>query len=615
MMAKLHEGAFNSTDWVYEIKWDGYRAVAEADGKDVRLYSRNGLSFEQKYPVVVEELQRLKLNAVLDGEIVVVNDKGRPDFQLLQHYEPGSSAEIIYYVFDCLYLEGNTLEDKTLLERKQLLKDLLPPGNAVIRYCEHVAEKGEEFFALVKKNGLEGMIAKKAPSRYREGNRSADWLKIKTVQTEEAIICGYTAPRGGRKHFGALVLGTYVKGKLTYIGHTGTGFNQHALKELHTLFKKYETTGSPFAEKIPVNAAVTWLRPELVCNLKFSEITREGIRRHPVFLGLRVDKETQEVTDKQNESAPVTENHQSTNMDNVRNVSGRKVTLTNLDKIFWPQEGYTKGDLVEYYDKAWKYMSRYLKGRPESLRRTPNGIKDEGFFHKDAGDNAPPFVETYEVYSESAGKDINYIVCNNKPTLLYMANLGCIEINPWNSTVETPDNPDYLVLDIDPSDKNTFEQVIETAQVIRAILERGGCKSYCKTSGATGLHVYVPLAAKYTYEQARDFAHMIAVLAQEELPGFTSLERSLKKRGSKNIYIDYLQNRPGQTLSSVYSARPKPGAPVSTPLDWKEVTPGLHPTDFHIKNILKRLEKKGDLFKPVLGRGIDMMKAIKKLGG
>jgi len=291
----------------------------------------------------------------------------------------------------------------------------------------------------------------------------------------------------------------------------------------------------------------------------------------------------------------------------------KKVELTHLDKIFWPEEGYTKGDVINYYNAVYKYMGKYLKDRPQSLYRTPNGIKDKGFFHKDAGDSAPAWVTKYKTWSESANKDINYIVCNDRPTLLYLANLGSIEINPWNSRITNPDNPDYLIMDIDPSEKNTFDQVVETALAIKEVLDKAQADCYCKTSGATGLHIYVPLGAKYDYEQCKNFAHIIATLAHEKVPAFTSLERNLSKRTKSNIYIDYLQNRIGQTLASVYSLRPKPGASVSTPLEWKEVKKGLNPKDYNINNTISRIEKKGDLFAGVLKKGIDMKKCLKNL--
>jgi bifunctional non-homologous end joining protein LigD len=614
MMAKLHERPFDDPKWIFEIKWDGYRAVTEIEGKEIKLYSRNGLSFANKYPDVFDELKKIKKRLVIDGEIVALDKNGMPNFQLLQQYGDHPEAELVYYVFDCLYVNGKSIENKPLLERKEILKKMLPESE-IIRYCDHIEGQGKEFFKLMKKQGLEGMIAKRAGSVYRENYRSDDWLKVKQVQTLEAVIAGYTEPRNSRKHFGALVLGMYKKGKFTYIGHTGTGFDDKTLSYLYTKMQAQRIGHSPFKERVPLNGKATWLKPELVCNIKYSEETEGGILRHPVFMGLRIDKEAREISKEGQDIESKKDVHTETdNMDKTKTVNGNKVTLTHIDKVYWPQEGYTKGDMIEYYDKVYKYISKYLKNRPESLRRTPNGITDEGFFHKDAGNAAPDWVDTYKMWSESANKEINYIVCNNKATLLYMANLGCIELNPWNSRIASVDNPDYLVIDIDPSEKNNFDQVVDTALTVKEIFDKCGCPAFCKTSGATGLHVYVPLGAKYSYDQARDFAHTIAMVTHEQLEDFTSLERSLSKRGKDKIYIDYLQNRPGQTLSCVYSLRPKEHAPVSTPLDWKEVKYGLKPADFNIKNTIARLEKKGDLFAPVLGKGIDMVKALKKLG-
>jgi bifunctional non-homologous end joining protein LigD len=294
-------------------------------------------------------------------------------------------------------------------------------------------------------------------------------------------------------------------------------------------------------------------------------------------------------------------------------IDGHSVKLTNQNKVYWPKEKITKGTLIEYYNAVAKYLLPHLKDRPQSLKRNPNGIEDKGFYHKDAGDAAPDWVESIELYSDSAKKYIDYILCNNKATLLYLNNLGCIEINPWNSRIKSLDNPDYLILDLDPSDKNIFKEVVETARVVKEILDKAKVKSYCKTSGATGLHVYVPLHAAYDYEQARAFAELVAMLAQEQLPNTTTIERPLNKRRGR-IYIDYLQNRRGQTLSSVYSVRPVPGASVSTPLQWKEVNDNLHPSMFNIFNVPKRLEKSGDIFSSVLKEKSDLLKAIENLG-
>ena len=291
-----------------------------------------------------------------------------------------------------------------------------------------------------------------------------------------------------------------------------------------------------------------------------------------------------------------------------------KAELTNTNKLYWPDEGITKGKLLEYYDSMSKLILPYLKNRPMSLKRNPNGIKDAGFYHKDAGDIAPSWMKTADIKAESTNKIVHYLVCNDRDSLLFIANLGCIEMNPWNSTVKNLDRPDYLVMDIDPSDKNTFEEVVDTALVVRDVCERAGITSYCKTSGASGLHVYIPCNKKFEYDTVRDLAHIIATMVQEQLPAITTLERSLAKRKKNQIYVDYLQNSRGQTLASAYSARPKPGATVSAPLEWKEVKHGLKPAMFTIRNMKKRVEKKGDLFQPVLGKGINISSALKKLG-
>lgn len=294
-------------------------------------------------------------------------------------------------------------------------------------------------------------------------------------------------------------------------------------------------------------------------------------------------------------------------------VDRHTVHLTNQDKLYFPDDKITKGDVVAYYEKMYSLIQPYIRDRPQSLRRNPGGIADEGFFQKDAPEEVPSFVKTVPVHSESGDKYIDYIICNNKATLLYMNNLGCIEINPWFSNIKHLDHPDYLVLDIDPSPKNTFDQVIDAALAVREVLDKAGAPSYCKTSGATGLHVYVPLGAKYTFEEAKHFSHLVAMLAQEYLPETTSLERSLSKRGDK-IYLDYLQNRRGQTLACAYSLRPKPGATASAPLKWSEVKKGLNPSQFTIKTLPKRVEKLGDLFEGILGKGINIRKCLKNLG-
>lgn len=624
MFAKLGDKPFSSKDWVFELKWDGYRAVAETGVKPVKFYSRNGLSFAGRYPAVYQELQSMREKMVLDGEIVVFNENGQPDFQKLQLYSENTHLPIVYYVFDILRYKGKDLADMTLLERKSLLKKVLPDSR-VIRYCDHVEDDGEAFFEQIVRKNMEGMIAKRKDSTYHIGRRSNDWVKIKHHNTEEVVIAGFTEPRGGRKHFGALVLGRYEGKQLKYAGHTGTGFDDASLKDLAGKLKPLVQEKSPFAEKIKTNMPVTWVKPVLVCNIKFTELTKEKIFRHPVFQGLRVDKKATEVkTDppdavktrrkpgaKKSTKTAAEEEDTGTR---IMKVNGNELKLTNQQKIYWPDEGYTKGDMINYYNAMSKYILPYLKDRPESLNRTPNGIRNKGFYQKDAGGQAPEWVKSVKLYSESAEKDIDYIICNDRATLLYLNNLGCIEINPWNSRLGSLEYPDYMVIDLDPSDKNTFEEVIDAALATKEVLDKAGAISFCKTSGSTGLHIYVPMGARYTYDQVRDFCKIVVMMVQSMMPDNTTLERSLKKRSDSKMYLDFLQNRQGQTLAAAYSLRPKPGATASAPLEWKEVKRGLHPSQFDIHSLPKRVEKIGDIFKGVLGRGVDILKCLKRLG-
>lgn len=609
MLASPGGTAFDDAGWIFEIKWDGYRAIAECGGNPVKLYSRNGLSFNGKFAAIAKALEKIKHYAVLDGEIVWLDKKGTPSFQKLQHSEDNTDGKLQYYIFDLLFLDKKDIRHLPLTDRKVLLKKLLSKiKDPAIKYNDHVVEKGKAFFTSATRKKLEGIIAKKADGEYDTGNRSKQWLKIKNRNSMEAVIAGYTAPQNSRKHFGSLVLGEYVGDTLKYLGHTGTGFDEKTLEGLWKKMQPLVTGQSPFNQKVRVNMPVTWLEPKLVAEIVYAELTEEGILRHSSFKGLRIDKKLSDVktSTKKTDTAP-------NSKDNMVKIDGHQLTLSNLSKLYWPKEKITKGDLIAYYDGMAEYILPYLKDRPLSLKRNPNGIKDEGFYHKDAGEHAPSWVKTYDVESESSGKTVNYIVCNNKATLIYIANLGSIEINPWNSRTQKADYPTYMIIDIDPSPKNSFDQVVETALAVKKILDKAGVDAYCKTSGATGLHIYIPMGNKYTYEQARKFGQLVAGLTVEQLPKFTSVERSLKKRGNK-IYVDFLQNSKGQTLASAYSVRPKKDATVSTPLLWKEVKKGLHPSQFTIMNIGKRVARMGDLFAEVLtNKSFSLQKALKNL--
>ncbi|MGN7864519.1 DNA ligase D [Chryseobacterium sp. 22458] len=620
MLARLSEEAFDDKNWVFEIKWDGYRAIADLSRDTPLFYSRNGISFIPKFDKIAQDFKQQKHQMILDGEVVAYDDQGKPNFQLLQQIGDNPNLALVYQVFDLLWLNGHSTEELPLIQRKELLKEALVETD-VIKYCEHIPEKGIAFFEQMKKMKLEGMIAKRADSQYVENHRTSDWLKIKFSNTEEVIICGFTEPRGSRKGFGALILGKYIDGELTYCGHTGTGFNAASLKEMYERLQKLVIKTSPFTIVPKTNMPVTWTKPELVCEIKYSEITKDGIFRHPVFITLREDKEPEEINNnssfnekpKEMTTKASSKKTQTAEKEKEITLNKHKVKLTNQDKVYFPKDGITKGDVIEYYQSVASYILPYLKNRPLSLNRFPNGIEEQSFYQKDAGDHIPDWIKTTEVYSESNDKNIDYIYCNDKATLAYLNNLGCIDMNPWNSSLPDLEHPDYLVLDLDPSTKNSFDEVIETALQVNEVLNAVSVKGYCKTSGSTGIHIYIPMGGRYDFDQVKDFAHILMKQVNEKIPKITTLERSLQKRDPKKIYLDYLQNRTGQTLASAYSLRPKQGASVSMPLDWDELKPGLKPTDFNIHNALDRIKEKGDLFKPVLGKGIDMMEVLEFL--
>jgi bifunctional non-homologous end joining protein LigD len=602
MLATLTDAPFDDPDWVFEVKWDGYRVITRVlDGK-ATLLSRNGLDVTKKYPALAQAAGKIDHDAVLDGELVALDASGKPSFSLMQKAAENPSA-LIYYAFDLLWLDGTDLRRKTLLERKELLESILP-RRSMIRYSEHIEEKGKKYFAAAAKQDLEGVMAKRKDSAYVSGSRTKDWLKVKTSKRQEAVIVGYTQPKGSRKHFGSLVFAICKGGEYQYVGHAGTGFSSKDLKRLYDLMQPLERKTKPVKGKVPVEDRITWLAPELVGEVKFTEWTPDCQMRHPVFMGLRSDKKPQEITREEEVPAVI-----ATKAAKSGKKGKSEPTFTHTDKVYFPDDGYTKGDVLAYYESMADIILPYVKDRPMVLNRHPNGINKPSFFQKDADtDKLPDFVRTTVVHSESTDTDIDYIVCDNKETLLYIANLGAIELNPWNSRVPKLDRPDYYVIDLDPGD-NTFEQVIEVAKAVKDVLDMSCEKSYVKTSGKTGIHVYVPLKAKYKYDQVRQFSELVARLVHQRLPDITSLERSPAKRKDK-IYLDYLQNRVGQTLAAPYSVRPIEGACVSAPLEWKEVRKGLKPGKFTIKTIQKRLKEKGDLWEGLLDDSVDLSAAL-----
>ncbi|APG60299.1 DNA ligase D [Christiangramia salexigens] len=607
MLATSTAEIFNDPKWIYELKWDGYRIISHIKDTKVHIQSRNGITYNSKFPALVKDLENIPHDAVLDGELVLLDKNGKSVFQELQNYDGSTKLHLKYYVFDMLFLNGHSMIDLPLLERKSLIPEVLE-DTAVAVYCDHIEGMGTAFYNKAVEAGMEGVIAKKADSVYRPGIRSEDWLKIKKEESQEAIICGYTTSE--KTAFGSLILGIEEDNTLKYIGNCGTGFGRGGKKALLQKMKKLQVKTSPFEEKIDLKGREPkWIEPKLVCEVIFSEWTKEGKMRHPVFKAVRKDKEPEEArlqpsVDKAAEASAGAEDRLE--------INGRQVSVTNLSKVYWPDSGLRKFDLIDYYLKISEIILPYLKDRPQNLHRHPNGINKKGFYQKDTKGFNENWLETTRVYSESSQKDIEYLLCQDEASLIYMANLGCIELNPWNSRIGNLEKPDYAVIDLDPSSKNNFEEVIEVAQVTYELLKAAEIGAYCKTSGSTGIHIYIPMGGEYTYNEVRDFTKIICYLIQDALPDLTSMERVVKNRKGK-IYLDYLQNRKGQTLAAPYCVRPKKGAPVSAPIEWKELKSGLRITDFNMNNMPQRLEKKGDLFHAVLTSEFEMYDAIDRL--
>lgn len=616
MLATLGNEQEDNPEWLYEPKYDGYRAITKIRKGHVEIVSRNGNSFNRQYADLVPELEVFADDLIIDGEIVIENRKGISNFQLLQNYTTTHEGMLRYYVFDLLYLNGHSIVHLPLYQRKELLEAVFANVHLQnVQLSPVIPEKGKQLMKQLVKMGYEGIIAKDRNAAYVPGKRSDAWYKLKTRQSTEAIICGYTHPQNSRQHFGSLVLGQHDEnGKLAYIGNCGTGFTDASLEELHGQFRKLEIEKSPFAASPKMTGQKgkpVWMKPKLVCNVEFANWTDDQHLRAPVFMGLRTDKQPSEVM-KNNDTTPNVRSEASKSTDQEMKINGHVLKLTHLDKVYFPEDGITKDDIIDYYRKISRYILPYLKNRPESLNRHPNGIHQPGFYQKNMDvEQIPDWLHTEKQYSKSNDADLDYLLCNDEATLVYMANLGCIELNPWHSSYDQPDYPDYMIMDLDPGEIG-FDKVVETALTIRDLCTELGIDCFCKTSGATGLHIYLPLRKRYTYDEIKLFAELLATATHNRLPETTSIERTVSKRKDK-IYVDFLQNRKGQTIAAPYSARPKPGATVSTPLRWDEVNEHLDPKAFTIFTIHERLEQTGDLWKGVLGKGINLEKALKKL--
>jgi bifunctional non-homologous end joining protein LigD len=624
MLASLAERAFSDPDWLFEIKYDGVRVLAARDGARVALHGRAGQDFTARYPEIVTALRALPLERfVLDGEIVAFDEAGRPSFQRLQnrmHLTRPADVEraraivpVSAVFFDALALDGRDLRRLPLVERKAALA-LALPARGVIRYGDHVRERGEAFYEAAAEQRIEGILAKRAASPYA-GGRTRDWLKIKCHLRQELVIGGWTDPQGGRGWFGALHLGVYEDDRLVYVGKVGTGFDDGTLRRVWDRLQPLARSTSPFDVGTPTGRGHHWAEPRLVAEVRFTEWTEEGGIRHPAFLGLRDDKRPAECRREIGRlPAPPRRRERGPAPPPVAvpaEAAPRHVEITNAAKVFWPEEGYTKSDLVAYYERVAPWLVPYLRDRPLVLARYPDGIAGKSFFQKDVPQWTPAWIRRERIHARGVERDIDYFVVDDVAALRYVVNTGTIPLHLWASRVGSIERPDWLVLDLDPKGA-PFTDVVKVALALRGILDRLELPSYPKTSGATGLHILLPLAARYSYEETRTFARLLATLAVEAVPAIATIARPLGARGGK-VYVDFGQNGPGQTIVAPLSARPLPGAPVSTPLRWAEVTARLAPGRFTIRTAPARLERAGDPMAPLLGEGVDIATALARL--
>jgi len=653
MLAEQADEAFTRDGWLFELKLDGYRLLACKRGGEALLLTRNGNDYTEVFPEIARAVHALPLDScIIDGEVVVLDGSGIPRFSLLQQRGRISSPLDIkraavelpaaFFVFDLLSFEDFDVRSLPLTRRKELLAQLIPKLGAV-RYLDHIVREGDAFLKQVTTLGLEGIIAKKADAPYR-GGRTDKWLKIKAEKTGDFVVVGFTEPNGTRQGFGALQLADYVNGALVYAGRAGTGFNDGLLRELRAMLDPlvrrdppcYGPVLKPGAEprgsaEIPETKTTTWTEPVHVVEVRFREWTPDGVLRHPAFLRLRTDKRPHDC-ERQGwlvEAAPpprVAEPNDSTTGAAPATVleapvpeapppprqPQKTINISNPNKVFWPAEKYTKGDLIGYYKAVSPWILPYLRNRPVVMTRFPDGIEGKSFYQKDAPEFAPDWIRTIPIWSNDTQRDIRYFVCDDEESLVYIANLGAIPLHIWASRVGSLEQPDWCVIDLDPKEA-PFSDVIRCAQVLHRICESAGLPNYVKTTGKTGLHIMVPLGRQMTYAQSRTLGELLARLVIRELGDVATITRHVTKRGDK-VYLDYLQNRHGQLIVAPFIVRPLPGATVSMPLMWDEVDLSLDPRNFTIRTALDRMEKVGaDPMRPVLTESPDLAAVLGRL--
>ncbi len=603
MLATTSESLPTGEGWVYEPKWDGFRAIVTVSGGEIALTSRNGNDLTERFREVAQgaRLGLRTADAVLDGEICALDGRGRSRFSLLQE----GSGTLALVLFDLLELDSEPLLEQPLSERRKRLDDLVQRGSSL--FVSPQFDDGQALLAAAREQELEGVVAKRVDSRYRPGRRSADWHKVKLRQTQEVVVVGFTRGQGRRAGgFGALVVAVHEAGGLRWAGNVGTGFGDSEIERLLGLLKPLERTETPLSETPRMSRVrrsdIVWIEPRLVAEVEFAEWTREGRLRAPSYLRLRDDKAASDV---RRERARVPA---------VLRAGRRELRLSNLDKPFWSEEGITKGDLISYYSDIAEVLVPHLRGRPFTMKRYPDGWRGKHFFQKQAPSHMPSWIERAPFpASTRAGekKTIEYALVGHELALLWMANMGCIDLHTWASRADRPDRPDWVMFDLDPSEGAGFEEVAEVARLVKQTLDLLELESFPKTSGSRGIHVLVPIARRHSFAAAREFASIVAGALARAHPDLVTTEWVKEKR--RGVLVDANQNGPGKTNASVYSVRPRAGAPVSTPLRWDEVVPGLDPAAFTMDAVLDRVAREGDLFAGALGGKQSLTAALRAL--
>ncbi len=667
MLASPVDKAFNSKDWVFEIKWDGVRAITFKENHALRFQSRNGNDITQKYPEILKALEQTSVDVnnstIIDGEIVVLDKNGLPNFQghqsrmNIQNYKEievlSKQIPATYYVFDILCHNGKDLKKSSYLERRQILSQILPVSERV-KISDYIEEKGVDLLKHTIELNLEGLVAKRKASVYQEGIRSQDWLKIKNIKTQDCVVVGYTKGLGNRESFfGSLLMAVYDsrQRKFRFVGHTGSGFDYKTLGVIYSKLKKLITNSMPIDYLPYMNRQTTWVKPVLVAEVKFAGWTKEGIMRAPIFLRFREDKNPEECVIEADQPVAIKSNIKDNDPLSINAADqaepSLKVDLTNLDKVYWKATAdhgiITKGDLIDYYDSMSKLVLPHLKDRPLSLSRYPDGVGGKSFYQKDWNLSKPDYIKTVRVHSEHRGEVINYLICNNRESLLWIVNLGAIEMHPWYSRIKDFDScdsnsllyeekcglnfPDFIVFDLDPYiysgtehkggepeyNLKGFRAAVEIAYDLKDILGELKIKSFVKTSGKTGLHIYVPITEQYTYDQTRTFAEIIGKIIVSKFPKKVTMEWNTTKRKGK-VFFDYNQNSRGKTIASVYSVRPTLSATVSIPVSWNKLE-DISPTDYTIMTVPKLTRGKRDEWEGVLADKQDLGKILSTAKG